>query len=312
MTTTHARRGAAVGALTLATACLGLLLAAPAFAETEGILTVSPPSGADDTPLSVTTSSGCNGNGTNYQVRIVGSGFAPENASGTGGTSVTNNIAQPSGNGPITAPLNDTLRSFAAQQSPPVDLAGDYVLKLICRSRLTSDNIADFRATINFTGSAGSKRFTTVTPTQSTATSLAASPASPQPRGTSVSFTATVDRTGAPGQIQFFNNGSPLGSPVTPTPGTPSSQTNGSTQTSTAVLTTDALPVGVNNITATFTPTNTSQFAASTSNSVPYTTTAAAPEPVIPEVPVAALLPLVGLVALGGYSVARRRGTSSA
>lgn len=230
-----------------------------AYAATIGTLTVNPSSGTDNTPLSVTTSGGCNGNGTNYQVRILGSGFAPENAEGTGGTSVTNNISQPSGNGPITAPLNDTLAAFAAQQSPPANLNGDYVLKLICRSRLASDNLADFRVTIRFSASGSSKNFVVVP--NATSTTVTASPQSPQTAGTSVTFTATITPPNAAGTVQFRNGTSNLGTPQTVSDGT-------------ATLVTSALPVGDNQISAVFTPTNANTFATSTSPTITYTVTA--------------------------------------
>ena len=82
--------------------------------------------------------------------------------------------------------------------------------------------------------------------------------------GSPATFTATVTEADAPttsglaGSVQFSDGGKALGSPVATTVGSSSS---------TASLTTSALPAGTDNVTATFTPTDTA-YATSTSNSV--------------------------------------------
>ncbi len=95
----------------------------------------------------------------------------------------------------------------------------------------------------------------TVTGATATNTSLGVSPASPQNVGTSVTLTATVT-AGVPGSVQFLDNGTDLGTSVTVTSGT-------------AALTTAALPLGTDSLTAVFTPTG-NAYAPSTSSPVSY------------------------------------------
>jgi hypothetical protein len=78
-----------------------------------------------------------------------------------------------------------------------------------------------------------------------TTTKLTASPASPQPSGTSVTLTATVGPS-APGTVQFEEGTTDIGAPVTVVAGQ-------------AQITTSTLPVGTDTLSAVFTP---SQFAA--------------------------------------------------
>jgi hypothetical protein len=108
-------------------------------------------------------------------------------------------------------------------------------------------------ADVQVTGSTWSVVYPTTTLT-STTTTLTESPASPQESGTSVTLTAAVSPS-APGTVQFeYGTGTTptlIGSPVTVASGT-------------ASLSTTALPVGSDTLSAVFTPTAGSSYAGST------------------------------------------------
>jgi hypothetical protein len=89
-----------------------------------------------------------------------------------------------------------------------------------------------------YSGSTGTATFV-VTSTPTT-TSLGVSPAGPQPYGTSVTLTATLNPTAATGSVQFKVNGSAVGSPVTVSSGV-------------ATYTSTTLPVGTDALEADFT-----------------------------------------------------------
>src|SRR5581483_4767879 len=90
-----------------------------------------------------------------------------------------------------------------------------------------------------------------------TTTTVTASPVSPQPQGTSVTFTAAVTPATAAGTVQFFDGTTALGTPVTVTSGS-------------ATFTTPDLAVGDHPITATFTPAD-GNTTTSTSDPITYT-----------------------------------------
>lgn len=248
-----------------------LVVAAPAASAAPipgGMLAVQPDSGRGDTAAAVQTNKGCRNAdgtsaGTNYQVQMFGPGFPADNARRNGGYNVTANIAQPSDNtAPINAPLLNTFANFAAAQTPPATLNGDYELRFICRPRLTMTNLGDFSVMIRFTPAGSGQNidatYVTIVPAATTTTtSLAASPASPQPPGTAVTLTATVSPTSAAGSVQFKNGTANLGAPV---------QVSGGT----ASTTVSNLPTGTNSLTAVFTPTDGAAFTSSTSNTVAY------------------------------------------
>lgn len=310
MSLTTLKRAAALGAATVATVGVSLLSATAALAAPipGGTLTVQPDSGRGDTAAAVQTNKGCQNAdgsraGTNYQVHMFGPGFPADNASRTGGDNVTANVAQPSDpSAPINAPLLNTFANFASAQTPPATLSGDYELRLICRSRLINNNLGDFSAVIRFTPAAGGANidatYVTVNQTVNTTTRLSATPASPQPQGTSVTLTAAVAPTSAAGTVQFKNGSTNIGDPVTVSGGS-------------AATTTSTLPVGDNQLTAVFTPTDPAAFNRSTSNTVVYTITAATPPPSVPEVPLAVVLPVVGLAAAGLVTRRRRKAAST-
>jgi hypothetical protein len=108
-----------------------------------------------------------------------------------------------------------------------------------------------------FTGSSGTTTF--VVAGVPTTTTLVATPASPQPFGTSVTLTATVT-TGATGTVQFENGTTAIGSPVTVAGGS-------------ASISTSTLPVGTDTLNAVFSPTAGTNYGASTGTTT-YTVTA--------------------------------------
>ncbi len=118
-----------------------------------------------------------------------------------------------------------------------------------------------------------------------TATTLTAVPAGPVVQGTTVDLTADVTpTTGADdptGSVEFFNGSTSLG------------VDNTLTGTGVGTLAVSSLPVGVNSITAVFTPATGAQLKGSTSApAIVKVTPVVAPPPVIPEAPFVVLLPL--------------------
>ena len=108
-----------------------------------------------------------------------------------------------------------------------------------------------------FAGSTSSASNYTITAPAATTTTLGVSPASPQIVNTSETLTATVTPgSGVAGSVQFLDNGTALGAAVPVTAGS-------------AALTTTALPVGTDSLTAMFTPT-TIGYAPSTSSPVSF------------------------------------------
>ncbi len=103
--------------------------------------------------------------------------------------------------------------------------------------------------------------------TTTSLTTVPPSPASPQVLGTSVTITAQVtDADGsspAGGTVQFQQNGAALGTPVTVA-------SNGQ-----AALSTSALALGSDSLTAVFTPATGTNYTTSTSAAVPYSVTPA-------------------------------------
>ncbi|HSY14348.1 MAG TPA: Ig-like domain-containing protein [Jatrophihabitantaceae bacterium] len=107
-------------------------------------------------------------------------------------------------------------------------------------------------------GASTSSASTYVISPRATTVSLGESPASGVNAGTSVHLTATLTPSVAAGTVQFTDGGSPLGSPVTVAGGT-------------ATLVTSSLSIATHTLSATFTPTNASQFTSATATPVSYT-----------------------------------------
>jgi len=113
-----------------------------------GTLTVNPPSGADDTPMSVVISAGCPTSAAQFQVMIRGSGFPAEGYNIIGSTPLSSLTAGNGGTYSIV--VSDTLRNYAAQQTPPATLNGRYDLTLTCRTALSPASLGDFTGAIQF------------------------------------------------------------------------------------------------------------------------------------------------------------------
>lgn len=193
---------------------------APPPAPVLGALTVDPPSGGDDEAASVTTSGGCQGRGTNYQVHILGKGWGDDSPGRTNGTNVTANVPQDPAATTITAPLLQTFANFAAMQKPPVTLSGTYELRLVCRSRLVNDDLGDFRATLTFTRApSGTTTYTSAPPA-----GVPSSPPPPQAGQATALGPAAVRSPGASTGPSTTGTGTLLGGPVgsAPRSGSPS------------------------------------------------------------------------------------------
>ena len=243
-------RGAAVSALALAIGG-GVVVVSGAAAQAAvlGPVTFSPATGSDTSSITLTTSALCDG-GTNIQASMSG---------GPAGNVFTNqNVSQNQSQASVsngtgyTIPLADTMRGFA-QSAGFSTLGGRYDFTITCKQSIGSTTFGTFTGSIWFTSNTAYQN-TDPTPVTTT-TSLGAAPASPQPQGTSVTFTATVSPTNATGSVQFKDGAGNLGSPVTVSGGT-------------AALTTSALSVGGHSITAAFTGTGT--FVSSTSSAISY------------------------------------------
>jgi hypothetical protein len=129
--------------------------------------------------------------------------------------------------------------------------AGMYQLRLYTNAPHHSQTTLYDSADILISGSSWTVVYPA--PPTSTATTLTASPASPQPVGTQETLTATISPSAAPGTVQFQDNGTNIGSPVTVSGGTAQFQTS-------------SLPVGTDQLSAVFTPTGGSGYGGSTGN----------------------------------------------
>jgi hypothetical protein len=252
-------RPLALGLVSVAVAAMGVVTAGAANAAT-GTLTISPATGNDLTSMTLGTPQACSA-GTNVQASVTGSGFP------AAGFNVTPNSSIPSlttnANGGVDIPLQNTMASFAAAQTPPATLAGQYDFTLVCKNAFGAAVFDTFTGSITYDAA---KNYTVVgagATAAATSTTLAATPASPQVAGTNVTLTATVANTTTPattpvGSVQFVDGTANLGAPVAVT------------GAGTATLATTALAVGTHSLTAVFIPTSTANFTGSTSAAVLY------------------------------------------
>lgn len=179
-------------------AVLGLLAvgaAVPAEAQPVGTLTFSPATGLDSMSLTVVSSNVCPaGPASNVQLRVSGAGFPT-------GTNVTPNLSSSAypvdpDTGGYDVPLQDSLRDFAAQQSPPATLSGRYDFSLVCRGALGKAVYATYAGALVFSSptrySAVAASTGAVAPPTSTpsATSRAAGSRTPSPAVTVVASPA--------------------------------------------------------------------------------------------------------------------------
>ena len=159
----------ALAGATLVLGATALLGSGPAGAGTLGSLTLTPPTGADTTPISVRTSNGCPADAPNIIVAVTGKGFPA-----AGQTVVGNTSAGVSSSGPFSVALSDTLAAFAAQQPTPVPLDGVYELTLTCRTALDPASRGTYTDTLFFSSPTA---YTTDVPAQASPSP----PASPAP-----------------------------------------------------------------------------------------------------------------------------------
>ncbi|MER6123394.1 Ig-like domain-containing protein [Streptomyces sp. NPDC001795] len=251
-------RALAGGLASLVAVLAGGLIAAPsAMAAGIGTAEVTPATGSDTSSMTLTTSGACPSNATNIIVSVTGSGFPAggQNVVGNSPISTYGTAA----NGGLIIPLSQTMRDYA-NTAGFTTLTGQYTFTVTCRTAFNGTSLGDFPASIWFTSNTAYQNTDPAAKTDTT-TSLAVSPASPATAGTPVTLTATVGPAGAAGQVQFKDNGTALGNPVTVSGGQ-------------AQLTTSSLGAGSHSLTAVFTPSGTA-YNGSTSSAVAYTVQAA-------------------------------------
>ncbi|MFK0158128.1 Ig-like domain repeat protein [Streptomyces sp. NPDC090499] len=242
------------GGLAALVALLTVGLVAPSASAAEiGTATVTPATGTDTSSMNVTTSGACPANATNVIVSVTGSGF-PAAGQNVVGNSPISSYGTDS-NGGLIIPLTQTMRDYA-NTAGFTTLTGKYTFLVTCRTAFNGTSLGDFPASVWFTSNTTYQNTDPSVKTPTT-TSLAVSPASPVTAGTNVTLTATVAPAAAAGTVQFRDNGTALGAPVTVNNGT-------------AVLSTANLAAGSHSLTADFTPTSTS-YDVSSSSAVAYT-----------------------------------------
>lgn len=191
MARTKIRRYVAAGAaVSIGATGLVTLLSAVSSAAVIGSLTITPTTGADDTPISVRTSSGCPSGGTNITVRVLGPGFPA-----AGQVVVGNTDAGVSQSGPFSVPLSDTLRAFASQQNPPATLNGKYTLDLRCQDAFGTQDLGNFTGTLTFSGPSS---YTAAPAASPSASATPTSTASPRPTATATTAPTTAPPTTRP------------------------------------------------------------------------------------------------------------------
>ncbi|MEV6110131.1 Ig-like domain-containing protein [Streptomyces sp. NPDC051940] len=254
-------RAVAGVAAALAAVLAGGVLAAPtASAAPIGTLSFSPATGADTTPIDMTTSGLCPETATNTIVSVRGSGF-PDDYIVVGNTDLT---AYPVQNGGMRIPLRLHMRGYADEVGFQT-LQGRYDFTVTCRLAFGSTTFGEFTGSIWFTSNTAYQSTDPNAPAQDTTVSLQASPSGPVDAGTAVTLTATTGPAGTAGVVQFRDNGTAIGSPV-------------AVSGNTASLATSSLGAGTHALTAEFQPSS-SSFKPSTSAPVSLTVNAAPATP---------------------------------
>ncbi|MFE4829587.1 Ig-like domain-containing protein [Streptomyces sp. NPDC056672] len=246
--------------LTGAVGVLGglVLLGAPAAqADTLGTLTPSPATGADISPMSLTTSGSCPEPATHILVSVTGAGFPAEGQNVVGNSEI--GIYPVVGSG-YEVPLTETMRDYANTAGFKT-LEGRYEFTVTCRKAFGTATYGDFKGSIWFTSNTA---YQSTAPVQATTTSLTVAPAGSVTQGTSVKLTAKITPSTAPGSVRFLDGTTPYGSPVTVSNGT-------------ASLSTTTLAVGAHSLKAQFTPANPANHTGSVSAAVPLTVKVRAP-----------------------------------
>jgi hypothetical protein len=204
-------RPVAVGIATLSTVASMVIGAVSSQAAQIGTFSFSPASGADTTPMSLSTSDVCPG-GTNFQIAVTGTGFPAAGYNVTANNSDT--ILPQGGAGSSNIGLLDTMANFAQVQSPPANLAGNtYTFTGTCKNSFGATTFGTFAGQIAFDSTL---HYAAVVAAATTTTALASTPASPVTAGVSVAFTAAVTASAgtAVGTVQLFDGTTAIGSPT--------------------------------------------------------------------------------------------------
>jgi len=258
---------------------------------------LNPASGVAASAPTVTSSGPCDGKVSGENTIAVYL-FSPSlNATRPDGQAVQSDTTTYSTTDPMRVPFGNTFTD-AFQAAGATIKGGEQVeIRMVCQNKFSVRG-GTFRGSVTFNADASRYTFDAPAAQAATTTMLNVSPASPAASGTQETLTASVSPTSAAGSVQFRDGSTAIGAPVTVNNGVSS--------------TTTKLADGSHSLTAVFTPTDTTAFGGSTSATVAYTVNGAVvtPPPSVPEVPVAALLPLVGLAAVGGTVLVRRRRTA--
>ena len=260
------RLGGAVLAATLATAGLAVVTTSTASAAIRGQVTVNPASGNHATIFSGTATTDCPADSQGSLFTLEGPNLDPFQAF--------------LGNGTATG---DGAQSFvgASIANLKTNNAGSFTATSVYRIVFSCINGAGaatdtYEANLNYTFVSATAGTYTITPatvavvSRASATTLTAAPSTVE-SGSSVDLTADVTPTtgadNATGSVEFFNGTTSLG------------VDNTLTANGVATLATSALPVGVNGVTAVFTPAAGSGLTGSTSPVTTVTVTAVAARP---------------------------------
>lgn len=258
-------RPLALGIVTLSTVAGMAIGSVSANAASIGTFTFTPATGVDSNALTLDTSGPCPG-GTNFQIAVFGTGFP---AAGYGVTANNSDSILPNNAaGGYTIGLLDTMHNFAAAQSPPAVLSGDYTFTGTCKNAFGATTFGTFDGVVTFTqNGANAPTFVAhnpAAPAVNTTTTLASTPASPVDTATPVAFTAHVAANSGSatpaGTVQLMNGATAIGSPT-------------AVDSSGNVTISTVLPAGSDSITAAFT--GGTGFNNSTSAALAYTVTQA-------------------------------------
>jgi hypothetical protein len=259
-------RPLALGIATLSTVAGMAIGSVSASAASIGTFTFTPATGVDSNALTLDTSGPCPG-GTNFQIAVFGAGFP---AAGYGVTANNSDSILPNNAaGGYTIGLLDTMHNFAAAQSPPAVLSGDYTFTGTCKNAFGATTFGTFDGVVTFTqNGANAPSFVAhnpAAPAVGTTTTLASAPASPVDTATPVSFTAHVAANSGSatpaGTVQLMDGATAIGSPTA---------VDGSGN---AVISTTFSTAGSHSVTAAFT--GGTGFNNSTSAALAYTVTQA-------------------------------------
>jgi hypothetical protein len=265
------------GALAAGASVLGATSAHAALGNQPGAVALTPSSGAATTTgITYATTTACpagfQGSGL---LRIID----PNNQVLSGGStnlSVVNNS--------VAAPFNGVMNTtFAVAEQIFPDIVGNTSeVAILCFAGASAQGAVQVVQSTFVTISADGSTYTETNagPPTATTTTLAASPTTAS-AGQSVTLTATVAPSSATGSVQFSVGGTAIGGPATVTGGV-------------ATTTTSFAAAGTEALSAVYTPTG--NFTGSTSNTLNYVVTAAAPNSGV--IPLAVTVPATGTFTL--------------